>query len=156
MTLVEVFSFATASQIEFLNTIASILDSSITELLDPEADITTSCQEPLMHCQGILEWHVHKVSEIADMLKSRDLLSWPTSHYETAVKSTLFLQETLTMSCSIAGHYGRRVNASLPLSPTTPTLPWLGEALNKGIESFKPPCLLLFTYPFPSLVLCLG
>jgi hypothetical protein len=38
----EVFSFAAASHIEFLNTIASILDSSITELPDPEADTTTS------------------------------------------------------------------------------------------------------------------
>jgi hypothetical protein len=88
----EVFSFAAASHIEFLNTIASILDSSITELPDPEADTTTSFQETLVHCQRILEWHVHKVSEMADMIKNRDFLGWPTSHHEAAVKSALFLE----------------------------------------------------------------
>ncbi|KAE8442543.1 hypothetical protein EG329_003258 [Mollisiaceae sp. DMI_Dod_QoI] len=90
--LSEVFSFAAASHIEFLNTISSILDASITELPDPEADITASFQETLVHGQRILEWHVHKVSEIADMIKNRELLGWPTSKHETAVRSALFLE----------------------------------------------------------------
>ena len=90
--LSEVFLFAAASHIEFLSAIASIVDSSITEVPDPEDDRTASFQETLIHCQRVLEWHAHNLSEVSTFIKNRDLLDWPRSNTTTALRSAQVIE----------------------------------------------------------------
>ena len=82
----ELFAFNGASELQFLNRIATILD----DITTPAPDIpvnsgpSANVQSNLVYYQRLIESHVHRISETRTFIDSRGSLDWPQSNAKKA------------------------------------------------------------------------
>lgn len=90
--LTELFSFVSASEIEFLNTIAFKLDENIVNTPGLDTDTAIHVQASLVHNQRVLEEHARRICETLTFIKNRGSLKWARSESGKAITSAARLE----------------------------------------------------------------
>jgi Mg2+ and Co2+ transporter CorA len=143
--LSELFTFVCTSEIQFLNTIASKLDSSIPDSPDLDPDTSVHVQASLVHYRRILEDHVHRISETLTFIKNRHLLKWPQSQASKAITAAARTEQDFEYLLERSRLLQQRCDRELAIMMNNAGIAEARGGIEQGRRVFKF-TVLAFTY----------
>jgi Mg2+ and Co2+ transporter CorA len=87
--LTELFTFASTSEIGFLNIMATQIDDTMADTPDPDPDTSVRVQASLVLYRRALEEHAHRILETLTFVKNRNVLKWPRSQTSKAYNAAI-------------------------------------------------------------------
>jgi len=133
----ELFAFVVASEIGFLNIIASKLDDSTADVPDLEPGTSIHIQSSLIHYRRVLEEHAQKISETLTFVKTRHLLKWPRSDASKALNAAARTEEDFEYLLDRARLLQQRCERELTVMMNNASIAEERRGIEQGKRVFK-------------------